>query len=303
MIREISKKIVSVIIPVYNVEPFLEECLKSVCSQTYTALDIICVNDGSTDNSLNILNTYEQIDSRIRVITKDNGGLSSARNYGLRVCKGDYIIFVDSDDMLVNNAIEIMIETIESTKSDILVFGAELFPKENIKNNDLISLLSPANNSYQGNEITERMMFDVDCCNIYVWNKMYRRDVISGVFFDENILFGEDRCFLFDVFPNSNIVTIIENKLYRYRQNVTTSLTESFKDKQLERTKWKIRIIEHTVHNWMENEKITVCAKRRLILWVTEYIERAIIGLDLYEKKEIKDNLVLITNKFACDLQ
>lgn len=201
MSTEIYKKLVSVVIPVYNVESFLEECLDSVCSQTYAALDIICVNDGSTDNSRNILNKYEKRDSRIKVLSKDNGGLSSARNMGLQFCKGEYILFVDSDDILVPNAVEIMVSELENTKSDVIVFGAELFPRENIDNSDLVTLLSPKRLTYQGAEITETMIFDVGCCNIFVWNKLFKKSSLCDIIFDENILLGEDRCFLFDVFP------------------------------------------------------------------------------------------------------
>lgn len=292
MSTEVNKEIVSIIIPVYNVESFLEECLDSVCSQTYTALDIVCVNDGSTDSSLYILNKYEKRDSRIKVVSKDNGGLSSARNAGLQLCKGEYILFVDSDDILVPNAVEIMMSELNNTKSDVLVFGAELFPKENIENSGLVSLLSPEKQTYQGAEITETMIFDVGCCNIFVWNKLFKRSALCDIIFDEDILLGEDRCYLFDVFPKVQKVSIINDKLYLYRQKVLSSLTGTYRNRQLERTEWKIRIIEHILKRWFtQYPNITPRAQQHLIEWSRKYIERSIEGLEIIEAQRISNKL------------
>ena len=102
----IKAALLSVIIPVYNVEPYLEQCLDSVINQTYKNLEIICINDGSTDNSLKILEKYQKKDNRIKLINQKNKGLSEARNAGLDVAKGEYIAFVDSDDYLELNAYE-----------------------------------------------------------------------------------------------------------------------------------------------------------------------------------------------------
>ena len=101
-------KKVSIIIPVYNVEPYVARCIDSVVNQTYNNLQIIVVNDGSIDNSLQILNTYN--DDRLQIITKENGGLSSARNEGLKYVVGDYILFIDSDDWIHLNMINVMIK-------------------------------------------------------------------------------------------------------------------------------------------------------------------------------------------------
>ena len=95
-----EKVMISVIVPVYNVENYLGKCLDSLINQTYKDIEIICINDGSTDNSLNILREYEQMDSRIIIIDQKNGGLSNARNIGLKEAAGEYIMFVDSDDWI-----------------------------------------------------------------------------------------------------------------------------------------------------------------------------------------------------------
>ena len=114
---------ISIIIPVYNVEKYLSDCLDSVVNQTYKDLEIICVNDGSTDNSLDILNEYCSKDDRIFVVNKENGGLSSARNAGLAVAKGDFIMFLDSDDWIDNNTCEVALKQMMESNSDVAIWS------------------------------------------------------------------------------------------------------------------------------------------------------------------------------------
>ena len=116
--------LVSIIIPIYNVEPFLKECINSVVSQTYTNLEILLIDDGSTDNSSAICDFYAKNDSRIHVVHKKNGGLSDARNTGMSICSGKYVYFLDSDDYISNDAIEKLLDYAESKDLDIVLFDA-----------------------------------------------------------------------------------------------------------------------------------------------------------------------------------
>ena len=115
--------LVSIIIPVYNVEQYIEKCLDSVLGQTYRELDVICINDGSTDNSLAVLLRYEAQDSRVRIIDKENGGVVSAREAGLRIAKGEYTTFVDADDWIEADAIECMLAANQPYGADIIACG------------------------------------------------------------------------------------------------------------------------------------------------------------------------------------
>ena len=117
---------VSIVVPVYNVAPFLRECLDSVLMQTFCGLEIICVDDGSTDGSSAILDDYEKKDNRIRVIRQPNGGLSAARNAGMDAATGTYLYFLDSDDMLASETIERLYDLAETKKLDQILFGTEL---------------------------------------------------------------------------------------------------------------------------------------------------------------------------------
>ena len=123
------RPIVSVLVPVYNVEKYLPRCLESILQQTLSDIEVICVNDGSTDQSAQILENYAEIDKRIIVITKENGGLPSARNAALNKACGKYIGFVDSDDYIQPDMFEKLVNTAEKKSSDIVICGANIFPE------------------------------------------------------------------------------------------------------------------------------------------------------------------------------
>lgn len=281
---------ISVIIPIYNVEEYLSECLNSIATQSYHNLDIVCVDDGSTDNSYNVALEYLKRDDRFRLIKKENGGLSSARNIGLYEACGEYVIFVDSDDLLKKNAVKIMLEEIINADADILVFGAELFPVDTLSSNQKIisSCLKTPNRLYLGDSVLTEALFDEKSCNIFVWNKMYKRNVLQGRVFDEKILLGEDRCFLFDVFPSVKRLKLIEDNLYMYRQKRKESLTNLYQNKAYERTRWKIKLLEHIFREWyFGKSKIPTFAKERLLQWSDMYIKRSLSELSNEEAQEI----------------
>ena len=180
---------VSVIIPIYNVETYLSKCLDSVLGQTYSKLEIILVNDGSTDNSGNICEKYAKKDKRIKYFYQKNEGLSSARNTGLRAVSGDYILMVDGDDALHPQMIEILHHLIKSGDYDFsMCYGvrvndldvptSKMF-KESIERKDLIELTSESciKNLYTGKEI--EVQYHV------VWNKLYKRSLLIDKYFNK----------------------------------------------------------------------------------------------------------------------
>ena len=131
---------ISIIIPVYNVEKFLHNCLDSVLKQTYRNLEIILIDDGSTDNSGKICDNYAKIDNRIIVIHKENGGVSSARNVALKIAKGDYIVWIDSDDFISKNMITYLCEKILEFNADIYFFNYNIIKKDKIEKIKLLNL-------------------------------------------------------------------------------------------------------------------------------------------------------------------
>jgi glycosyltransferase involved in cell wall biosynthesis len=204
---------ISVIIPVYNVAPYIRKCLDSVINQTYKNLEIILVNDGSTDKSGSICDEYKATDKRIQVFSKKNGGVSSAKNIGLNNATGKYIGFVDSDDWVEPDMYENMYNAAEKNNVQISVCG---YYKNNnvIKNKTTIS---------QDIITTENMLlyplkrdYYMGFCG-YTWNKLFLADVMLK--FDESIHYGEDVLLYSQIVLKGDCIgTFIDKPLYHYRQ-------------------------------------------------------------------------------------
>ena len=208
---------ISVIIPVYNVENYLAKCLDSIINQTLIDIEILCVNDGSKDNSEDILNSYAQRDERITIINKANGGLSSARNAGIKVANGEYICFLDSDDYFENNACERLYNEILERHADIIVFGANIFPQNPWPDYWLFENLSPRTITYNG--FVKEALFKEKGATPFVWRNCFKRKFLlkNNLLFNEDIKFGEDLIFQFCAFPQAKAITFISDKLYNYR--------------------------------------------------------------------------------------
>ena len=219
---------VSIIVPVYNVEKYLSKCLESLINQTLKDIEVICVNDGSTDNSLCILKEYANKDSRIKIIDKQNEGVSVARNTGIEVATGEYLMFVDSDDYLVENACEKALNTIEHNNSDICIFGHyDLVDGNKIishKTNDLIKI--------KDLNVKENLVE----YSIYIWDKIYRTEFIKSnqIKFPLGLKTAEDVIFcLLCLFNEAKYATLAE-PLYVYRidtnSNSATSNVQNIKN-------------------------------------------------------------------------
>ena len=228
---------VSVIIPVYNVEKYLRECLDSVINQTLKDIEIICVNDGSTDNSLQILEEYAQKDERIRIINQENRGQSVARNRGLDIALGEFIAFIDSDDYILPNTLQTMLDKAISTQSDIIMMGAEAFADDSsadtIKRTENMNnwLFCTNESNYQVS--TDNYIDSVSEINCVAWGKLFTKNFIEKNhlrFIDEKVVL-EDNGFWIKVcscFPEISFVEEI-GLMYRIR---TTSVTTDIKKKR-----------------------------------------------------------------------
>lgn len=217
----------SIIIPVYNVEDYLDACLDSLEAQTFTNIEMVCVNDGSPDGSRNILTKRQSQDPRIVIVDKPNGGLSSARNAGINAARGTYIGFLDADDRFTPNACQRIAETFAETDADVVTFGGYCNPAEAAT--PWITLkLSPRDVIYDG--FSPDLMFKEQ-------STPYIRTACRKAFLDENDIrfeealpFGEDQVFFFDIYPNSKKTALISDKLYEYRIEREGSLTSKTND-------------------------------------------------------------------------
>ena len=218
-------KLISVIIPVFNVEKYLERCIKSIINQTYKNLEILLINDGSTDKSIEICHRYLEFDSRIILLNKENGGLSSARNLGIDKAKGEYISFVDSDDFIHELMYETLVSNLEKNDCDISII--ESF--DVIEDKDFIFELKNTNNSIVYSK-EEAIANYLDGNFIPAWGKLYRKELFESIRFPIGIL-NEDEAIMIRVFDSCTRNIVYQDiKLYFYLRRKSGSITSTKKN-------------------------------------------------------------------------
>lgn len=211
-----NKKLVSIVVPIYNVEEYLRECIDSICTQTYENIEIILVDDGSTDTSPEICDTYQKIDSRIRAFHKNNGGLSDARNYGLNVATGEYIAFIDSDDYIDESFVKNLLQAAEENDADIAVCSyRKVYDKPIQKYGNInyiaetVSGISFLKSLYSGKHSD---------MGFVAWNKLYKKKLFT----DHEIIYPKGRIYE-DTFTTYKLlyytkkVALIDYAYYSYR--------------------------------------------------------------------------------------
>jgi len=218
---------VSVIIPVYNAEKYLRQCLDSVINQTLSDIEIICIDDGSKDSSGQTLHEYSKNDQRVLVVSQTNKGAGEARNTGINVSNGKYLLFLDADDWLENDVLECAVTEIEKYKSDFVMFDAECFDDKSGKKlySDWIvkTELLPDKQTFNAMDIPKHIF--TFSYNI-VWNKLFKRDFIieSGLKFLQHPN-SQDAYFVCMSLALANSIRFIDKKLIHYRRNVTESIS------------------------------------------------------------------------------
>ena len=213
-----KKKLVSIIVTIYNVEKYVKKCITSLINQTYDNLEIIVINDGTKDNSIEIVRQIK--DKRIVIIEQKNGGVSSARNAGLDLAKGKYVTFIDGDDFLEPDFVEYMINLIQKNNCDF-AFSKNCFKyekDEQISNDNVIVL-----NSVDTTALILSLKLEVGC-----WNKLYKKDIIEKIRFDENQFYGEGLQFITTVAQLSVKTAVGQRKVYHYRQDNISSATKKY---------------------------------------------------------------------------
>ena len=219
--------IISVIMPVYDSEKYLSDCLESILAQTYSNIQIIAIDDGSTDKSGKILDQYAAKDNRIEVYHQQNLGVSAARNRGLKYARGEYITFVDSDDTLSADMYEILISQFNEKDLDIVHCG---YKKKRLDGTSK-SVLG-TNRRFLFNRIEGMQHFiRGDLFTGALWNKLYKRSVLQNLFFDENLKINEDVLFNFYAFNKASNTLLIDKPLYNYyeREVASTKRTTTLK--------------------------------------------------------------------------
>ena len=274
-----SKKLVSIIVPIYNSEKYLDKLLNNLIHQTYKNIEIILIDDGSIDNSLNICNKFKQSDHRIKVISKKNEGVSFARNKGIKVSSGDYVVFVDSDDNVNIDYIKTLLDNVIDKKCLV---------KCNYKKKLKIGL-------YNSGDFLEKIISGsiLGSC----WGYLFDREILRNIDFDINTSYMEDSIFIIKYLLRIKQVNVIKEELYCYNYN-SESLTTSTNniEKRIDGYLYSFNKIEnvlkkHKIHNqiytrYLNNRKIKI-------------IESEISKLDNIESIEIiinKKNILDVVN-------
>ncbi len=223
-----SKPKVSIVVPVYNAEKYLNECLDSIINQTLKDIEIICVNDGSKDSSLDILNSYAEKDERFIIISQENQGAGEARNHGMSVATGEYIIFLDSDDFFELNMLEELYESAIKYCSDLVICGYYTFntghtskPVDDFLNFDMV----PLKTHFSSTDIEKYIL---NFSNSIIWNKLFKLSTIEKynlrfpcICRMEDFYFNKSFCGLCD------IISVVPLPLVHYRTNNSNSLSSN----------------------------------------------------------------------------
>lgn len=223
------KKLVSVIVPVYNSELVIENCVESLLQQTYPEIEILLIDDGSTDKSSHICNNFLKRDSRVKVYHKYNGGASSARNVGLEMAEGEFITFVDSDDVVALNMIEIMLNNLLTENADIseidFKVSDDFYKRKKRKGYYRV---------FQNNKSLKEFFSGNKVENV-VWGKLYKKSIIGDLRFNEKYKIGEDLLFNFQILNKEHrIVVDTRRSLYTYRIEEKSIMNQQFNKNTLD---------------------------------------------------------------------
>lgn len=224
---------ISVIVPVYKVEPYLRQCVDSILAQTFTDFELILVDDGSPDSCGMICDTYANQDLRVRVVHQENMGLSAARNAGIGLANGEYLTFIDSDDMVSDAYLEKLYDVIGENNSDIAICGMQTFAEENeLSSNDVVCT-----------ERSPRIMTGREAClSIYhmdgkvpimAWGKLYRADLFAGIRYPVGLI-HEDDATTPKLLYRSNKTAMTFERLYYYRTRPDSIMGRPFSSKRFD---------------------------------------------------------------------
>ena len=217
-----NNELISIIVPIYNTEKYLRQCLDSILNQTYTNFEVLLVNDGSTDSSGMICQEYVENDSRFRYFEKENGGASSARNLGLERSGGAYITFIDSDDWVEQNYLDVLYTALKENDTDVAISTYKRFAQDGVfylrsysrEDDEFLNLGTRSRDSFL--EILPRLG-ELDHSFYSISSKLIKREIIGNLLFDEQISYAEDLNFFFHLYLGVESVVFVRDYTYVYR--------------------------------------------------------------------------------------
>ncbi len=282
-------EMISVIVPIYNSELYIKRCLDSIVNQTYKTLEIILVNDGSSDDSLIICQQYQEMDSRIKLITQENGGQSKARNTGLQSATGKYIGFVDCDDWIEPDMYEYLMTLIKMYETDIAVC-------DYIRHKTVMSIKQPTELIKKYNKydlLKEFYRVDGGKSSFAVWNRLYKKEVVDGVFFCEGMI-NEDVDYMYSIYNKIDSAVFSNQIKYNYYINPIGTTESKLCQKDFSQFKIWDNIVQ--CENGTEYYEYAVLNRKRATFNLYMKAKLSGIGADIDKsvlkewKKELKCN-------------
>lgn len=277
MKRTEKKNLVSIVIPIYNVEGYLPQTLRSVAEQTYENIEVIMVDDGSTDGSSQVCARFWEHDSRFRYYRKDNGGLSSSRNFGMRHVQGDYVLFLDGDDLLARDAVEELVEL--AVANDVPMVTCAY--KKIVSGEAFVGELATDVRIVTGKQLLE-MMLTLENETGSAWAKLYRRQLCSALVFPEGQLF-EDFGVLAELMVNVDRICISDATLYGYvtREGSITG-THSYGPRHIEGMTSSFETVKSIVGKVGGLDDALVCFEAICFIRVASKLDRGLCSSDEY---------------------
>ena len=217
--------VLSVIVPIYNTASFLDDCISSIISQSFNDMEIICINDGSTDNSLDILEKWQMCDNRIKIYSQKNKGLSGARNTGLLHANGLFVSFVDSDDKLHPEMYKALLDKMEEYSLDVIGCSYKTYPR--IYHKKFESKTGEVINFEELLSSNKRIQSSNDFC--FCWRYVIKKDILdnNNISFNEDVKIGEDMIFITEVLSKCDKILLTNEPYYYYRTDNNSSLMNS----------------------------------------------------------------------------
>lgn len=274
---------VSVIVPIYKVEKYLRSCVDSILQQTFSDIEIILVDDGSPDGCGAICEEYAQKDKRVRVIHKENGGLSDARNAGLDVCRGDYIVFVDSDDCIHPQMIEKLYQYCEKYEADLAICEFQEFQEGTQPDRKILRDEIPDVKIIEKTEIMTQLK-SRNLITVVAWNKLYKAPLFTSLRYKKGYL-HEDEFLIHQILQKCNRIVYTNERLYYYLRregSITGRISMKYIQDELKAYQERVEFLERNSYTEMKIETQKQILHKIIYYW--PYMCNSDEGRELYEK-------------------
>ena len=275
--KGVSDALISVIVPIYNVEKHIKRCIDSIIKQSYDKLEILLIDDGSLDNCSQICDEYVKEDKRIKVFHKKNGGLSDARNYGLKHANGEYVIFIDSDDSVKETYVESLYNVIIADSSDIAICGnidvyKDVSIERHPKSHKIYDKISAIKEVFYDN--------DIDTCAV---SKLFKKELFDNQAFPVGKIF-EDTWIMPRIFCECNKISVIPESLYFHYINSNSIVTRDFDSKRMDLYYNSLDVVKYVSEIYPDLEKAGICKITHSCISTAMSLVKSKITYKEYEK-------------------